>query len=197
MQENNGQTSLTKASRERKIMFLMAIAYSANVGGTGTVIGTTPNPILIENLDDFDDHPLNFGSWLVFAFPIVALCTLGTWIWLQWYFLGFPCRKKSTHKDREQEKRANERVRKLLREKYSQLGPMSYYEKSVLGVFIFLALLWFLRSPGFFTGWGDALENLYDDEISIADSTPSILAVLILFMLPAQPYFMSVFSTKV
>ena len=37
------------------MMMMLAITYSANVGGTGTLIGTAPNLILVEFLSDFEN----------------------------------------------------------------------------------------------------------------------------------------------
>ena len=67
----------------------LSIAYSANVGGTGTLIGTPPNLILMEFLtSQYPDHPLNFGSWMLFSLPNVIMNLFLLWIVLQLYFMG-------------------------------------------------------------------------------------------------------------
>uniref|UniRef100_H2YIM7 Citrate transporter-like domain-containing protein n=1 Tax=Ciona savignyi TaxID=51511 RepID=H2YIM7_CIOSA len=43
---------------------------------------------------------------------------------------------------------------RVIRRQYEELGAMSFAEKSVLGLFITLALLWLTRDPGFVRGWG-------------------------------------------
>ncbi len=47
----------------------------------------------------------------------------------------------------------------VIREQHRLLGPMSYGEISVLGLFILLVLLWFTRDPGFISGWASVLFN--------------------------------------
>ena len=42
---------LTVLCSKQRAMFCMAVCYSANVGGTGTVIGSTPNLLFIEYLE--------------------------------------------------------------------------------------------------------------------------------------------------
>ena len=74
------------APAERR-MLLLSVAYSANVGGTGTIIGTPPNLILMEFMSRFSDHPLNFGSWVMFALPDVIINLTIVWVVLQIYFL--------------------------------------------------------------------------------------------------------------
>uniref|UniRef100_H2YIN3 Citrate transporter-like domain-containing protein n=1 Tax=Ciona savignyi TaxID=51511 RepID=H2YIN3_CIOSA len=61
----------------------------------------------------------------------------------------FPCflGKRSKSKDELQAER-------VIRRQYEELGAMSFAEKSVLGLFITLALLWLTRDPGFVRGWG-------------------------------------------
>ena len=55
----------------------------------------------------------------------------------------------------------DEVIKNMLRRKYNDLGPMSFHEKVVLVLFNFLVLLWFFRSPGFVTGWGDVLSYVF------------------------------------
>lgn len=47
----------------------------------------------------------------------------------------------------------------VIREQHRLLGPMSFGEMSVLGLFILLVVLWFSRDPGFVSGWATALFN--------------------------------------
>ena len=43
-------------------------------------------------------------------------------------------------------------VKQLLRNKYKDLGPMTFHEFAVLILFICCVLLWFFRSPEFVPG---------------------------------------------
>ena len=72
-------------------MLAMSVCFAANIGGTGTTIGTGPNLVLLGNLDDkFKGHPLSFGTWMAFAVPIEIVCLLLLWLWLQFYYLPWP-----------------------------------------------------------------------------------------------------------
>ncbi len=99
-------------------MLAMSICYSANVGGTGTIIGSTPNVAFIEYLEVsenkqslsppppthpeldlpvfqvFPDNPISFGSYMGFAVPQALICLAIVYFWLQFYFFGFSCGKK-------------------------------------------------------------------------------------------------------
>jgi sodium-dependent dicarboxylate transporter 2/3/5 len=50
-------------------------------------------------------------------------------------------------------------------QKRDELGPWSFAEVSVLVIFLSLILIWFFRSPGFMTGWGDLLSENYNGEV--------------------------------
>lgn len=47
----------------------------------------------------------------------------------------------------------------VIRNEHQALGPMTFGELSVLGVFVLLVLLWFTRDPGFMPGWATHLFN--------------------------------------
>ena len=57
--------------RNLRAMLAMGLAYSANIGGTASLIGTPPNLLLLEVLETFDGQPINFFSWLVLSVPQV------------------------------------------------------------------------------------------------------------------------------
>ena len=83
------------------------------------------------------------------------------------------------------------------------MGPMSYEEKTLIICFLFLSMLWFFRSPGFVTGWGDYIESTnrirHSGEVfSIADATPAVLVMILLFILPKEvnAKVLSVYTTN-
>ena len=82
-------------------MLALTICYSANIGGTGTVIGTAPNVIFMEYLEVFPDQPVTFSTYMIYCVPHVVVCLFCLWAWLQIYFLGLP--KKSERKSRNSE----------------------------------------------------------------------------------------------
>lgn len=47
----------------------------------------------------------------------------------------------------------------VIREEHRLLGPMSFGEISVLGLFVLLVVMWFTRDPGFVSGWATDIFN--------------------------------------
>ena len=75
-------------------------------------------------------------------------------------------------------------VRKMLRKKYEELGPVTFHEFSVLVLFIGCVCLWFFRDPQFITGWSNLITSVHVD-----DATAVMIVVLILFAVPSKPNF--------
>ncbi len=76
------------------------------------------------------------------------------WAYLQLYFQGLPkC------KDSEEDKQRRAAVKNLIKEKYIELGPLSYAEKNIIVCFVLLIGMWLFRSPGFMPGWGDFMKT--------------------------------------
>jgi sodium-dependent dicarboxylate transporter 2/3/5 len=60
---------------------LLGIAYAANIGGLGTLIGTPPNALLAGFLDASYGIQIGFAEWMVLGVPIVVLTLPISW-WL-------------------------------------------------------------------------------------------------------------------
>lgn len=63
----------------------------------------------------------------------------------------------------------------VIREQHRLLGPMTFGEISVLGLFTLLVVMWFSRDPGFVDGWATDIFN------SKAESVHKYFLVLIEF----------------
>ena len=188
-----------KKRRNMRAMLAMAICFSANIGGTGTLIGTGSNVVLTEFLGEFPGNPVSFGSWMLFAVPQMLFCLVAAWLWLQIYYIGFSCKTRSTEsyeRKKAKQKLQNAAVARVIQKKYDELGPITFHEGSVMVLFLTVLLLWFFEHPGFMTGWADGLAttNPFGHEVSIDDATPTVLVMLALFFLPAKPYFLEIFK---
>ena len=61
---------------------MLAIAYSASIGGIATLIGTPPNLVLAGILEDHYNIELTFSKWIIFGLPISILLLFICWNYL-------------------------------------------------------------------------------------------------------------------
>ncbi len=61
---------------------VLGIAYSANIGGIGTIIGTPPNAITVSNLLQISNIHVTFLEWIKSAVPVVLLIIPLAWLLL-------------------------------------------------------------------------------------------------------------------
>jgi sodium-dependent dicarboxylate transporter 2/3/5 len=151
---------------------MLGIAYSASIGGTGTLIGSPTNLILPGVMNKmFDAAPaISFYGWLKIGMPIIIIFLPGIWYFLVKFF---------------RIRGAIPGNREVILNELKDLGKMSTGEKRVLGIFIMTALGWIFREgliidTFVIPGWSKLL-GLGD---YASDSTVGMLAVLLLFMIP-------------
>ena len=138
---------------------MLTVAYSASIGGVGTLIGTPPNALLASLLAETRGIEIGFFRWMLFGLPIVAVMLPAMHLLLTRVLFDLSGLDLAP-------------VRKLLREEFRALGPMSRAERRVAVVFALAAASWIFR---------EALA------LPITDSGIAILAALALFALPAGP----------
>ncbi|TSE11206.1 SLC13 family permease [Aquimarina algiphila] len=141
---------------------MLAIAYSASIGGVASLIGTPTNLILAGVIKEIYDFEITFTNWIVIGLPISALMLFICWRYLVQVAFTFKQKEFPGGKDE---------VRKQLKE----LGKISFEEKLVLGVFVFTAFAWITRSF--------LLQPIFS---AIDDTTIAITAAILLFLLPSS-----------
>lgn len=155
---DNGETS--DASFVGKALML-AIAYSASIGGFATLIGTPPNLVLAGVLESTYGVKITFGQWIKFGLPLSLTLLVICWIYLTRFAYKF-----------EQNEFPGGRAE--IKSMLTKLGKMSSEEKIVLGVFVVTAFLWITRS---------LIEKVVP---AIDDTIIAMIAGTSLFIIPAK-----------
>ncbi|MCU0370378.1 MAG: DASS family sodium-coupled anion symporter [Bacteroidales bacterium] len=161
------------ASPKYGVAVMLGIAYSASIGGLGTILGSPTNLIFSGVMDKI--FPLapkfSFLSWLKVGIPILLI-----FLPLVWYFLvRFFKIRGSIPGNKE-----------IIDEELKSLGRMSPGEKRVMTIFILTVIGWIFREGFTFDrfivpGWG----KLFGVEKFATDSTVGMFSTMLLFMVPA------------
>ena len=152
---------------------MLAIAYSATLGGLATLIGTPTNLILIGILEKLfpEAPPITFFTWLKIGLPLVIVLLPVFCIYLIRYF------------DIKGNLSPNDTV---IKDELKALGKITPGEKRVIYVCLLAIFGWVFRDDLLFgnlviPGWA----SLFGLGEYVHDSTVAIVAALLLFMLPA------------
>jgi len=143
-------------------VLMLAIAYSASIGGIATLIGTPPNLVLAGILEKQYAIELSFSKWIIFGLPISILLLFICWNYLT--KVAFTFKQKDFPGGRDE-----------IKKQIQQLGKMSYEEKTVLIVFVLTAFLWVTRSF--------VLKHIIP---AIDDTIIALISAFVLFLLPSR-----------
>ncbi|WP_017754453.1 SLC13 family permease [Calidifontibacillus oryziterrae] len=143
-------------------VLLLGVAYSASIGGLGTLIGTPPNTIFAGVVRELYGIDISFAKWMLFGVPISAFLLLVAWIYLT--KVAFPLKIKELPGGKA-----------IIHEQKISLGNMSYEEKAVAVVFVATALAWITRTF--------VLERFVS---GINDTVIAIMAAVVLFLIPSK-----------
>jgi sodium-dependent dicarboxylate transporter 2/3/5 len=145
--------------------FLLAIAYAAGIGGIATLIGTPPNAVLYGLMSSEYNVSLSFIGWMGYGLPIAVIMFAITFFLYQ--------RKI----DKLGLQGSDFDFKKRVKPELDLLGPLSYGEKWVMGIFSLAILLWVGRS--FINQWmGDEL---------LDDAMIALFAGVMPFFIPHRP----------
>ncbi len=157
---------LTKAQAHQFALgLLLAIAYSASIGGMMTLVGTAPNLVFSQFYQMQTGLSVGFLQWMLIAVPVGLTMLIGLYLIIMTLFLrGIPNTKT---------------LKQLLIDEKNILGKLSNAERLVMIVFVMTTILWITRK-GInlgnlsFSGWGELMPygNMIDDgSVAIAMAT--------------------------
>ncbi|XP_077534138.1 Na(+)/citrate cotransporter-like isoform X2 [Haemaphysalis longicornis] len=174
------ETEEAEAESRQKALrttMLLSVAYAANIGGTGSLVGTGPNLVLKGLMDDLfpGSTELTFATWMLYNAPTMLICVLIGWLYLQ-----FTARRALKSRSGEA---SQEKIRRDLERRYKELGPMSFPEWCVTFLMSSMIILWFTMKPQMFPGWAELLP--YGKYIK--PSAPAMITTFLLFVIPKNP----------
>ena len=140
---------------------MIAIAYSASIGGMATLIGTPPNMVLAGVVEESYGIKLNMFDWMKFGVPLSSFLLFVCWLYLTKIAFKFKNEEFSAGKE------------EILRQ-INKLGKFSNEEIKVLVVFTLTALGWIFRG---------SIETIFP---MIDDTIIAIFFAVTLFIIPTK-----------
>lgn len=174
--------------------FYLGICFSATTGGMGTLVGTATNVAykgLIEN--NFGPHSkdediIEFLPWMLFNLPLVLVLNALTIVWLQILFMDLFKKRDANPEIKEAELGNSNKIGQydFSKEKYKEIGPMTWHQFCVASLFLFLVIAWITRKSRFFSGWEHWITPEWEPKL-LHDAVPSIICIFLLCVIPAKP----------
>jgi sodium-dependent dicarboxylate transporter 2/3/5 len=152
------------------VALLLSVAWSASIGGLGTLLGSPPNAIVAGYISSELGKEIGFLQWMMLGVPIVVVFIGLAWLLITRVMFRFGLSDVPGG-------------RAMIDEQIEALGPMSQGEKMVLAVFGGAAFLWIV--PGLLSNIGslaDAMPWLGGFD----DTAIAIGAGIALFLLPGD-----------
>lgn len=141
---------------------MLAIAYSASIGGIATLIGTPPNLVLAGIVEEMYGVEITFSQWIIFGLPIAIVLLFLCWLYLTRFAFSF---KQKTFAGGKAE----------IKQQIANLGRITYEEKTVLAVFVLVAFAWISRSF--------LLQQFFP---ALDDTIIAMIGGILLFLLPTR-----------
>lgn len=127
------QETADKGYHRFALGLMLCIAYSANIGGTATIIGTPPNVVFVGYMEQFYARDIEFGRWLYVGIPVCFSLLFITYFFITRILFPHRLRKLAGSDD-------------LIYNKLKELGPMRRAEKLVAIIFFLTAICWVFQS---------------------------------------------------
>lgn len=153
----------TDATSNTATALLLGIAYSASIGGAGTLVGTPPNALLAAFAQERLGIEIGFAEWMAIGLPVVFVMLPLAWLLL-------------TRVTCPVARRPIPGADKVIEAELRAIGPMSIEEKRVAAVFTLTALSWIFRP---------LITNIAPS-LGLTDSGIALIGALSLFIIPSN-----------
>ncbi len=152
------------------VCLVLAIAWSATMGGLGTLLGSPPNAIVAGYAADELGRDIGFLEWMMLGFPLAITFILIGWVMMTRVLYRFHLKEIPGG-------------RQMIDDEIHKLGTLSQGEKMVMIVFGSAAFLWVVPGLlGSLPGIGDNLGWFGD----LDDTAIAIAAGIAMFLLPGR-----------
>ncbi len=138
---------------------LLSVAYGANIGGMGTIVGSPPNLLMAKLLKEKFHVEVDFMTWFQIGFPIAILMLLLAFLFM---YLLLGKEKKQSIKGFNLEKK-----------------KLSFDQWKVISVFLFVVVFWI--SKDYITGKTGLFPWL-----KLTDASTAIFGSIVLLLLPSS-----------
>jgi sodium-dependent dicarboxylate transporter 2/3/5 len=145
------------------VSLMLGIAYSANIGGMATIIGTPPNVVFVGYAEELLNIEIDFSKWMLIGIPISSILLLITFFFLTRVLYRNNLGKMSD-------------VSQLIDTEIIKLGKMGREEKIVAIIFGLTASMWIFKLP-INTLIGHALLN---------DTATAMIGGILMFAVPVN-----------
>ncbi len=155
--------TFTRKERRFALSLMLGIAFSANVGGIATLIGTPPNVVFAGFIRQEYGLEIGFLQWMLMGVPLSILFLLIIYILLTRVFYPSQLHEVASSG-------------KLIEQELKKLGKLTANEKKVLLVFTVTAVLWISRQ---------FLQQLFPS-ILLHDTIIAMAGAVTLFLIPSD-----------
>ncbi|OUR95862.1 hypothetical protein A9Q84_15295 [Halobacteriovorax marinus] len=144
------------------VALFLGIAYSANIGGVMTPIGTPPNVVFIGYLEEMFNKKIEFYQWFLITAPTGIFIISMMFLVLS---KAFPFKVP-----------IDQNFRNFITDKVKQLGKINGPQKVTLSVFVLVAGLWIFKG---------VIHNLLDQKV-FNDTSIALMGGVLLFLIPTN-----------
>ena len=145
------------------LALMLGIAYSANIGGMATIVGTPPTVVFVGYANELLNTTIDFSKWLIIGLPISGVLLLLTYVILTKIMFRNNLGKIESGEA-------------LIKSEIEALGVMSKEEKLVTIVFSLTAFLWIFKLP---------INNILGFSL-LNDTATAMLGGSLMFIMPTS-----------